>query len=329
MGCEMNRGALSVGFLIGALLFWLSTSLSSCVQEVSSTIDGKGNQIMSLVSGVNLPPSGKVVWDWQIGGTDTTITVPVGTQLLDVDGFNISAAKISSLKAQGIYAVCYIDAGSYESGRPDSSLYPAYLKFYKDVQWNEWFLDVRDVFKPILPVGTQLVNNKWVDANGVALVGKPTQGALAPLLTARLKMCKDKGFDALEPDNLQNDENTPGLLTKQEQVDFDGWLADLAHSMGLAIFQKNAPGDILLKDRTGVMLVDKFDGILNEQCQRYNECAPLKEYSSRGKLALDVEYKKSLTLNCSSFNNLGVNALKKDLNLVGGKSSGYKRITCP
>jgi hypothetical protein len=84
-----------------------------------------------------------------------------------------------------------------------------------------------------------------------------------------------------------------------------------------------------LRDRTGKMMVEKFDGILNEECQRYSECGPLAEYPSRGKPAFDVEYKSSLTLACSNFATLGVNALKKDLNLVGGAQSGYLRVVCP
>jgi uncharacterized protein (TIGR01370 family) len=250
---------------------------------------------------IKLPLIGKISWDWQIGASgDSNVTVPSGVTLLDLDGFNISAAKVASLKAQGIYTVCYIDAGSYEDGRPDSSQYPAYLKIYKDTQWNEWFLDIRDVFKP--------------------------NSVLAQLLTARFQMCKDKGFDALEPDNLQNDENTKGLLTKQEQIDFNGWVADTAHSVGLAVFQKNGPDNILLKDRTGKMMVDKFDGILNEECQQYSECNPLAEYVKRGKLALNTEY--SQTLDCTTSNSLVINSIKKDLGLTGGNMSGYTRQSC-
>jgi hypothetical protein len=254
------------------------------------------------------------------------VVVPSGAVLMDVDGFNISASKITNLKAAGVYTVCYLDVGSYEDGRPDSSLYPAYLKIFKDVQWNEWFLDVKDVFRPIQPAGTQLVNNQWVDASGKPLVSAPTAGALALLLEARFKMCADKGFDSLEPDNLQNDENAGGLITVQQQIDFNGWVADTAHKYNLAVFQKNGPDKILLKDKTGKMMVEKFDGILNEECQQFTECAPLAEYVKRGKLALNTEY--SQTLNCTTSNTYTINSIKRDLGLTGGNMSGYKRDAC-
>ena len=255
--------------------------------------------------GVKLPPSGKVAWDWQIGASsDSAIVVPAGVTLMDLDGFNTSAAKVADLRSRGVYTVCYIDAGSFEPGRPDSAQYPSYLKIQQDPDWPaEYFLDVTDVFKP--------------------------NSVLASILVKRMQMCKAKGFDALEPDNLQNDENvSDGRITAQQQLDFNGWIADRAHENGLAVFQKNGPDKILQRDRTGKMMVEKFDGILNEQCQEYAECGALAEYTKRGKLALNVEYRKSVALNCASLLASGVNALKKDLGLAGATMSGYFRESC-
>lgn len=221
--------------------------------------------------------------------------------MMDIDGFNATATDVANLKAKGIYTVCYIDAGSWEPGRPDSSQYPAYLKIYYDSAWGEWFLDVTDVFKP--------------------------NSVLAAILMKRLQMCKDKGFDALEPDNLQNDENAGGKITLQQQLDFNGWIADAAHSVGLAVLQKNGPDKILDKNSAGVMMVDKFDGILNEECAAYSECAPLQEYVKRGKVAVDVEY-KSGNLKCSTATQYNFNMMLKDLNLVGAGDKGYVRQVC-
>ncbi|GGL81601.1 endo alpha-1,4 polygalactosaminidase [Deinococcus aerolatus] len=255
--------------------------------------------------GINLPSTGKVDWDWQIGASsDSAIRVASDVKLIDIDGFTASAAKVAELKKQGLYTVCYIDAGSYEPGRPDSGRYPSYLKIQQDPDWPaEYFLDVTDVFRP--------------------------NSVLAGILTDRMKMCRDKGFDALEPDNLQNDENVRGgRITTQQQIDFNGWIADQAHLHGLAVFQKNGPDKILLRDRTGKMMVDKFDGILNEECQQFGECGPLAEYTRRGKLALNVEYRSGASLNCTLMAQLGVNAIKKDLNLAGATMGGYLRETC-
>ena len=74
------------------------------------------------------------------------------------------------------------------------------------------------------------------------------------------------------------------------------------------------------------MMVEKFDGILNEECQQYNECAPLAEYVKRGKLALNVEY--SVAPNCTLSNQLVINTMRRDLDLRGPSMSGYNRQSC-
>lgn len=256
-----------------------------------------------VAGGIKLPPIGVLSWDWQIGaGSDAQIVVPSGVKLMDVDVFSTSAAKVAQMKAQGVYTVCYINAGSYQPGLPDSGQYPSYLFVQADPDWaGEYFLDVTDVFKP--------------------------NSVLAKILRERMRLCKEKGFDAMEPDNLQNDENVRGgKITTQQQIDFNGWIADTAHEYGLAVFQKNGPDKILLKDRTGKMMVEKFDGILNEECQQYNECGPLAEYVKRGKLALNVEY--SVAPNCTLSGQLSINTMRRDLDLRGPAMSGYRRQSC-
>jgi len=224
--------------------------------------------------------------------------------MIDVDGFNVSAAKVAALHAAGLKVVCYLDVGSYETGRPDSADYPAALRLSEDPDWpGEWFLDTRDVFK--------------------------SGSVLASILNKRFQMCKDKGFDAVEPDNLDNWDANRSILTEQDQVDFDGWVADAVHALGISVALKNCPELVTKVDRTGQRLVDKFDFELDEQCQEYSECDSFTEFTKSGKAIFDVEYKTNVTLNCSQFGTLSINALKKDLDLVGAGDSGYLRQTCP
>lgn len=253
---------------------------------------------------IQRPPAGLYGWDWQIGAQEPgQVSIPRGIKLIDLDGFETSAATVARLKKQGLYPVCYINAGSYEPYRPDSARYPARLKLGVDPDWSdEAFVDVRDVFR--------------------------LNSVLADVLRKRLKMCRDKGFAAVEPDNLQNDENVPGgVISARQQVDFNGWLADEAHALGLAIFQKNGPDKVMLKDRTGKQLVDKFDGILNESCHEFDECGPLAEYVKRGKPALNVEYTQKL-LDCAEAKRLGINSMFKDLYLRGAREAEYRRVAC-
>jgi hypothetical protein len=249
--------------------------------------------------------AGTINWDWQIGASaDAAIIPPIGSQMIDVDGFNVSAAKVAALHAAGLKVVCYLDVGSYETGRPDSADYPAALRLSEDPDWpGEWFLDTRDVFK--------------------------SGSVLAGILNKRFQMCADKGFDAVEPDNLDNWDANRSILTEQDQVDFDGWVADAVHALGISVALKNCPELVTRLDRTGQRLVDKFDFELDEQCQEYSECGSFTEFTKSGKAIFDVEYKSNLTLSCSQFGSLSINALKKDLDLVGAGDSGYLRQTCP
>lgn len=298
-----------------AVVFWLS----ACGSDGGATgVDGAmlgddggaldGAMMMPGSDGgaaeIRRPPSGAIKWDWQIGAsTEAAIVAPAGAQLIDVDLFTTSAGKVAALKAAGLYTVCYINAGSWQPGLPDSAQYPDSLKIQADPDWpGEYFLDITDVFK--------------------------SNSTLAPILRARLALCRAKGFDAVEPDNLQNDENvTGGRITTQQQLDFNGWIADEAHAAGLAVFQKNGPDKILQRDRTGKMMVEKFDAILNEECQQFDECAPLAEYVSRGKLALNVEY--AVSVNCTISNRYTINSIRKDLSLVGKNDNGYRLEACP
>jgi len=63
----------------------------------------------------------------------------------------------------------------------------------------------------------------------------------------------------------------------------------------------------------GQRLVDKFDFELDEQCQEYSECDSFTEFTKSGKVIFDVEYKTNLTLNCSQFGSLSINASKRTL----------------
>jgi hypothetical protein len=65
---------------------------------------------------------------------------------------------------------------------------------------------------------------------------------LAPILRARLDLCKAKGFDGVEPDNIEIYDNDTGFpLTYADQLAYARWLADETHARGLAIGLKNAP----------------------------------------------------------------------------------------
>ncbi len=194
-------------------------------------------------------------WDLQNAPPDNTKDVGA----YDIDGWNNDAAEVSKLHALGIKVVCYMDAGTWEPGRPDSSAFPANLKGSAVSGWpGELWLDVR-------PSG-------------------PSYATLQSIMLARFQVCRSKGFDAVEPDNVDSYQNAPGFpTTAGDQIAYDEWIAETAHSLGLAVFQKNDLDQI-------ATLLPHFDGLLDEECNKYSECALLGPYVHAGKPAWNAEY---------------------------------------
>ncbi len=90
----------------------------------------------------------------------------------------------------------------------------------------------------------------------------------------------------------------------------DGWLARRTE-LGLAVFQKNDPGQAR-------SLQPYFDGVLDEQCNQYNECGAFKPYLHAGKPVLNAEYDGSLYPGfCTADARAGIMGALYDLALNG------------
>ena len=104
-------------------------------------------------------------------------------------------------------------------------------------------------------------------------------------MQARFQDCKAKGFDGIEPDNIDGYSNSTGFsLTSADQLAYNRALAEWAHGIGLSIGLKN---DLDQASR----LVGDFDWALNEQCYEFSECSSLKAFSQAGKAVWIAEYK--------------------------------------
>lgn len=238
----------------------------------------------SGADGVRMPPN-PTSWQWQLSGK---LDLRTKARLVDVDYETTSAAQVARLKAAGKYVVCYFDAGSWEKYRPDAEAFPkAVLGRTLDGWPGERWLDVRRL------------------------------DVLAPILSARMKVCADKGFDAVEPDNVDGIHNRSGFpLTEADQLRFNRWVAAEAHRQGMAVALKN---DLDQAEE----LVGDFDFSLLEQCAQYRECGKAKPFVDAGKLVLDAEYQGSVARACRAGRRARVAVIRKTLAL------GAKRRACP
>lgn len=217
-----------------------------------------GNGAAGSTGAARWVPGKATTFYWDLANAPPDNSKDVGAY--DIDGWNNSAQEVAALHARGIKVVCYMDAGTYEPGRPDSGTFPSSSKGSAVAGWpGELWLDVR-------PSG-------------------PNYAALQAIMQARFQTCRDKGFDGVEPDNLDSYLNSPGFpTTAADQLAYNQWLATTAHGLGLAVFQKNDLDQV-------PALQPYFDGILDEECNKYSECAALAPYVAAGKPAWNAEYR--------------------------------------
>ena len=140
-------------------------------------------------------------------------------------------------------------------------------------------------------------------------------------MAARLDMIKQKGFDAVEPDNIDGYTISTGFpTTAQDQLNYNKWIADQAHQKGLSVGLKN---DI----EQASALQPYFDWALSEESYKYNEYSGLTVFTNNSKAVFEVEY-DSGTPQAGIMNSLHFNSITRDLDLTSPVSAGYVRIPC-
>ncbi len=224
-----------------------------------------------------IPPK-SLTWYWQLQGAVNN-SEPVAAY--DIDGFDNSAGEVATLHGQGKHAICYIDVGTAENWRSDNASFPA----------------------SVLGSSNGWPGERWLDVRQLSI--------LEPIMTARFQMCRAKGFDAVEPDNMDGFENSTGFpLTAANQLSYDEWIAGEAHTLGMAVFQKNDG------EQTG-QLQPYFDGALDEQCNQYHECSSFQPYLAAGKPVLNAEYSVATSSFCAADNAAGIMGARYSLELNG------------
>ena len=197
-------------------------------------------------------PAPRLTWQWQIG--DNEIDTSIEADVYDIDLY-VDQAIIDELHAKGRKVICYMSVGSFEDWRPDKDNFPVEV-LGKDYEgWS---------------------GEKWLDIRRIDL--------LSPIMLARLDICAAKGFDGVEPDNMQIWDNDTGFpLTAEDQLHYALWLAEEAHKRGLAIGQKNAADQV--KD-----LVNVYDFAISEDAFYDNWAMDMLPYVQAGKPVFAAEY---------------------------------------
>ncbi len=206
-----------------------------------------------LVSKAGLwQPAPGTSWQWQLSGA---LDLNVSAQVYDVDLFDTPASSVAELRQRGVKTICYISVGSWEEWRPDAADFPSAIIGSDYAGWP---------------------GERWLDIRRIDLLG--------PILERRFDLCRAKGFDAIEPDNIDGYANATGFpLTAADQLAFNRWLASQAHQRGLSIGLKNDA------DQLAELLPD-FDFAITEDCFDQGWCDQMQPLIAANKAVFAAEY---------------------------------------
>jgi len=219
------------------------------------------------------------------------VETSIDAQVYDIDLFDNGASVVEELHSRGRKVICYISFGSWEDWRPDASRFPGEVLGRAYEGWP---------------------GEKWLDIRRFDL--------LAPIMRARLDLCRLKGFDGVEPDNIAIYANATGFpLTYADQLTYARWLADEAHARGLAIGLKNAPE--MVSDSLSF-----FDFAITEDCFFHGWCDQMLPFITAGKPVFAAEYTDTgvdFSAACAWGRQHNINFILKNRILTAF------RITCP
>jgi endo-alpha-1,4-polygalactosaminidase (GH114 family) len=233
-------------------------------------------------------PAVGLTWQWQL--SEPPVDTSIDADVYDIDIFDNDASVVDDLHSKGRKVIGYINVGSWEDWRPDKDQFPAEL-FGDD--YEGW------------------PGEKWLDIRRLDLLG--------PIMRARLDICKAKGFDAVEPDNMEIHSNGSGFpITYDDQLKYAKWLADEAHQRGLAIGIKNAADQV--RD-----LIDDFDFAITEDYFFYGWSEKMSPFIKAGKPVFAAEYDDTgvdFAAACKKAKELGFSVIQKHRILTA------YRVTC-
>ena len=284
---------------IGGLAASTTYAFTVKAADAAGNRSGVSNSVSVTTSAggvsVTLPPANGQ-FDYQIGGPYNPVT---SVQIVDRDH---TVAPVA-----GKYNVCYINAFQTQPGESNQWPSSVILKNangtpVSDPGWpGEYILDTRTA------------------ANRTAIMN---------VLRPWFQSCKNAGYLAIEPDNLDSYTRSTGLMHQSDNVAMAQILTSEAHALGLAIAQKNDTSIAPIgKSQVG------FDFAIVEECQPYGsppECGTF--ISTYGNQIYEIEYTDNGGL--TNFNaacaarGASISITYRDRNVVPAGASGYVYQSC-
>lgn len=136
-------------------------------------------------------------WEWSLA----TPPEPTAADVFVLDGFTTTASTVEDLHRARRRAVCYLPLATVERDRPDAARFPAEMTDPAGrVRWNAPEDELRT--------------------------------RITPILTDRLRLCRDKGFDAAALDQLAGAPRSvvDHLVTHAHRMSLPVGLLDAVHA---------------------------------------------------------------------------------------------------
>ena len=151
-----------------------------------------------------------------------------------------------------------------------------------------------------------------------------TRDGILAVVGAWIDDCAARGYQAVEPDNLDSWTRSKGLLTEAHNLAMVTSLATRAHADGLAIAQKNTS-----QLGTAGRDVAHLDFAVAEECQRYAECGDYTDvYGDR---VIEIEYtdnaRRFYTAACAA-RGARISVILRDRDVVPSGRPAYRYQAC-
>lgn len=202
--------------------------------------------------------------DYQLGGP---YAPPAGVTIVERDS--------TAHPAAGTYSICYVNGFQTQPDETD-----VWLSDHPDAVLRD------DDGEPVSDPG-------WPDEVLLDTTTAAKRAEVVGVLRRDVARCADRGFDAVEYDNLDSWTRSGKRLTRADNLALASALVRLGHEHGLAVGQKNTP-QLGTSGRTAT----GFDFVVAEECVQYQECGAYT--AAYGDRVLDVEYADTLDRSWSS-----------------------------
>ena len=220
-------------------------------------------------------------FDYQLGGDGP---LPEGVEVVARDW------QDGTPPGGDVYAICYVNSFQSQSG----------------VEWPAEVVSATE-------------DPEWPGEFAIDLSTPAKRSLAAGAVEQMVQRCAEKGFDAVEFDNLDTFTRFDGLgFGRAEAVEYATTIVGLAHMRGLAVGQKNTVE--LLGEPIG------FDFAVVEECGEYDECGEFT--AAYGERVFAIEYTESgLVAACAALGDAPT-VILRDLDLAPDGAPGHVYENC-